>query len=153
MDWTWDIAQQTHWRSAQRSGYYILGGPLKVLTDQPTKFCDKFESLCEQAVIDHHTTSKDHQERDGLVEPVVLTVKRALCKNDLQVGHHRESDLQFPWLAMGYRFSKQASWTPICFHFTSWSLVESLICHLQSTEILFWLWILMILIFGLSIFK
>jgi hypothetical protein len=40
---------------------------------------------------------------------MVQTVKRALRKYGLQKGHHGDWDLQLPWLAMGYRFSKQAS--------------------------------------------
>jgi hypothetical protein len=36
-------------------------------------------------------------------------VKRALRKYGLQIGHVSDWDLQLPWLAMGYRFSKQAS--------------------------------------------
>ncbi len=40
---------------------------------------------------------------------MVQTVKRALCKYGLQKGHMGDWDIQSPWLAMGYRFSHQAS--------------------------------------------
>jgi len=40
---------------------------------------------------------------------VVQTVKRALCKYGLQKGHLGDWDIQSPWLAMGYQFSRQAS--------------------------------------------
>jgi hypothetical protein len=36
-------------------------------------------------------------------------VKRALHKYGLQKGHLGDWDIQSPWLAMGYRFSHQAS--------------------------------------------
>jgi hypothetical protein len=38
-------------------------------------------------------------------------VKRALRKYRLQKGHLGDSDIQSPWLAMGYQFSRQASLT------------------------------------------
>ncbi|OAE21640.1 hypothetical protein AXG93_2619s1080 [Marchantia polymorpha subsp. ruderalis] len=40
---------------------------------------------------------------------MVQTVKRALRKYGLQKGHLGDWDIQLPWLAMGYRFSRQAS--------------------------------------------
>ena len=62
-----------------------------------------------QALIDHCTTSRDHPEADGLAEKVVQTVKRGLCKYGLIHGSYRDWDLKLPWIAMGYRFSRQAS--------------------------------------------
>jgi hypothetical protein len=43
----------------------------KVLIDQGTKFCGEFQKLCEKTLIDHHTTSQDCFEIDGLVERMV----------------------------------------------------------------------------------
>jgi len=86
-----------------------FGAPAKVLTDQSTKFQGEFQVLCDKALIDDRTTSRDHPKADGLVEHVVQTVKRALRKYGLQKGHLRDWDIQSPWLAMGYRFSRQAS--------------------------------------------
>jgi hypothetical protein len=40
---------------------------------------------------------------------MVQTVKRGLRKYSLNKGHHGDWDLQLPWIAMGYQFSKQAS--------------------------------------------
>jgi len=39
--------------------------------------------LCDKALIDHRTTSRDHPVVDGLAEHVVQTVKRALHKYGL----------------------------------------------------------------------
>jgi hypothetical protein len=36
-------------------------------------------------------------------------VKRGLWKYSLNKEHHGDWDLQLPWIAMGYQFSKQAS--------------------------------------------
>jgi transposase-like protein len=57
-----------------------FGAPAEVLTDQGTKF----QVLCDKALIDHQTTSRDHLEVHGLVERVVQTMKRALHKYGLQ---------------------------------------------------------------------
>jgi hypothetical protein len=65
--------------------------------------------LCDKALIDHRTTFQYHPEADGLVECVVQMMKRALRKYGLQKGHLGDWDIQSPWLAMGYRFSHQAS--------------------------------------------
>jgi hypothetical protein len=42
-----------------------------VLTDQGREFLGEFQTLCEQAMIDHRTTSRDHPEADGLAERMV----------------------------------------------------------------------------------
>ena len=86
-----------------------FGAPAEVLTDQGTEFRGEFETLCDRALIDHRTTSRDHPEADGLAERVVQTVKKGLRKYGLEKGHLGDWDLQLPWLAMGYRFSRQAS--------------------------------------------
>jgi hypothetical protein len=86
-----------------------FGAPAEVLTDQGTEFRGEFQDLCDKCLIDQRTTSQDHPKADGLAERVVQMVKRALRKYGLQRGHVSDWDLQLPWLAMGYRFSKQAS--------------------------------------------
>ncbi len=48
-----------------------FGAPFKVLTNQGTKFCREFQKLCEKALIDHCTTSRDHFEAYTLVERMV----------------------------------------------------------------------------------
>ena len=86
-----------------------FGAPAEVLTDQGREFLGAFEELCTKALIDHRTTSRDHPEADGLAERVVQTTKRGLRKYGLLRGSHRDWDLMLPWIAMGYRFSRQAS--------------------------------------------
>jgi hypothetical protein len=83
-----------------------FGAPAEVLTNQGTEFQVEFHVLCDKALIDHRTTSRDHPEADGLAKRVVQTVKRALRKYGLQKGHLGDWDIQSPWLAMGYRFSR-----------------------------------------------
>ncbi len=79
-----------------------FGAPVEVLIDQGIKFQGEFQVLCDKALI-------DHPEANGLAEHVVQTMKRALRKYGLQKGHLRDWDIQSPWLAMEYRFSRQAS--------------------------------------------
>eukprot|EP00245_Coleochaete_scutata_P000411 TRINITY_DN1051_c1_g1_i1.p1 TRINITY_DN1051_c1_g1~~TRINITY_DN1051_c1_g1_i1.p1 ORF type:complete len:1227 (+),score=252.29 TRINITY_DN1051_c1_g1_i1:430-3681(+) len=86
-----------------------FGAPAEVLTDQGGEFLGEFQEMCEVAMIDHRQTSRDHPEADGLAERVVQTVKRGLRKYGLVEGRTTNWDLQLPWLAMGYRFSRQAS--------------------------------------------
>ncbi len=64
-----------------------FGAPVDVLTDQGTEFQGEFQVLCDKALIDHRTTSRDHLEADGLAERVVQTMKKALRKYGLQKGH------------------------------------------------------------------
>jgi hypothetical protein len=87
----------------------LFGAPTKELKDQGREFLGEFQTLFEQVMIDHYTTSRDHPEADGLAERMVQTVKWGLRKYSLNKGHHGDWDLQLPWIAMGYRFSKQAS--------------------------------------------
>ena len=44
-----------------------------------------------------------------MAERVVQIVKRGLRKYGLIYGNHQDWDLKLPWIAMGYRFSRQAS--------------------------------------------
>jgi len=48
-----------------------FGAPVKVLTDQGMEFQGEFKVLCDNALIDHQTTSRDHPEPDGLAKHVV----------------------------------------------------------------------------------
>jgi transposase InsO family protein len=70
-----------------------FGAPTEVLTDQGREFLGEFQTLCEQAMIDHCTTSRDHPEANGLVERMVQTVKKGLWKYNLKKGHHGDWDL------------------------------------------------------------
>ncbi len=64
-------------------------------------------------------------------------MKRALHKYGLQKGHLGDWDIQSPWLAMGYRFSRQvslASFSPyFLFHGRNPNLPTT-ICH-ESSEV------------------
>jgi hypothetical protein len=60
-----------------------FGAPTEVLIFQGREFLGEFQILCEQAKIDHRTTSRDHLEADGLAERMVQTVKRGLRKYSL----------------------------------------------------------------------
>jgi hypothetical protein len=56
--------------------------------DQGREFLNEFQTLCEQAMIDHCIASRDHPEADGLAERMVQTVKSGLRKYSLKKGHH-----------------------------------------------------------------
>lgn len=85
-----------------------FGAPIEVLTHQGREFLSKFQMLCEQAMT-NHCTMLNHPESDGLAKCMVQTVKRGLWKYSLNKENHGYWNLQLPWIAMGYRFSKQAS--------------------------------------------
>ena len=93
--------------SAKLAVAIILGAPTHTLTDQ-REFLDVSKELYTKALIDHHTTSRDHPEVDGLVERVVQTTKRCLRKYGLLRGSHRNWDLMLLWIAMGYRFTRHS---------------------------------------------
>ncbi len=40
----------------------------KFFIDQGIKFCGDFQKLCEEALIDHQTTSRDHPKANGLAK-------------------------------------------------------------------------------------
>jgi hypothetical protein len=48
-----------------------FGAPAEVFTDQGREFLGEFQTLYEQVMIDHRTTSRDHPEADGLAERMV----------------------------------------------------------------------------------
>ena len=73
-----------------------FGAPGEVLTDQEREFLGSIGALCTKALIDHHTTSRDHPEAGSLAERVVQTVKRGLRKYGLLHGNHRDWDLMLP---------------------------------------------------------
>ena len=84
------------------------GAPAECLTDQGTEFRGEFQSLLDEALVDHRRTSREHPQADGLAERMVQTIKRALRKYCLQ--HDNTTwDTALPYIAMGYRMSKQSS--------------------------------------------
>ena len=48
-----------------------FGAPTKLLTDQGRKSLGALEELCSKALIDYHTTLRDHPKVNGLAERVV----------------------------------------------------------------------------------
>jgi hypothetical protein len=48
-----------------------FGASAEVLTNQEREFLGEFQMLCEQTMIDHCTTLRDHPEVDGLAERMV----------------------------------------------------------------------------------
>ena len=53
------------------------GAPAEVLTDQRTEFRGEFQEMLDEALIDHHRTSRDRPQADGLAERMVQTLKVA----------------------------------------------------------------------------
>jgi hypothetical protein len=45
-----------------------FGAPIKVFTDQGTKFRGDFQDLCEKPLINHWTISRYHPNADGLAK-------------------------------------------------------------------------------------
>lgn len=86
----------------------VFGACVEVLTDQGTEFQGDFQELLEESFIDHRVTSRDHPQADGLAERMVQTCKSALRKYVL-TRNKTNWDRMLPFLAMGYRMSRQAS--------------------------------------------
>jgi len=53
-----------------------FGAYAKCLTNQGSEFRGEFQDLLDHALIDHHRTSRDHLQADGLTEKMVQTCKR-----------------------------------------------------------------------------
>ena len=81
------------------------GCPAEVLTDQGTEWEEQFQQLLLECMIDHHRTSANHPQADGLAERCVGTIKRALSKLCAEEGSQLEWDKHLPWLMLGYNSS------------------------------------------------
>ena len=84
------------------------GAPGEILTDEGTEFRGEFQTLLTKHEITHRLASREHPQSDGLAERMVQTMKRALRKC-LCDGGGEEWDELLPYIAMGYRMSKQKS--------------------------------------------
>ena len=82
------------------------GAPGVILTDQGPEFEGDFQTLLAKHEITHRLSSREHPQSDGLAERMVQTMKRALRKCLLD-GGGKEWDELLPYIAMGYRMSKQ----------------------------------------------
>ncbi|CAI7733508.1 unnamed protein product [Closterium sp. NIES-54] len=78
----------------------------EVLTDQGTEFAGEFEALLKEVGIVHRRTSRYHPQADGLTERMIQTLKKGLRKY-CEEEERRDWDVKLPWVAAGYRFSKQ----------------------------------------------
>jgi len=92
--------------NSERATYAFLnrifsrfGVLIEVLINQGINFYGEFQYLCEKALTDHHTISRNHLKANELVERMVEMVKQGLWKYGLHKGHIRSWDLQLPWLA------------------------------------------------------
>ncbi len=47
--------------------------------DQSKLFKEKIQALCEQALIDHNTTSRDHPKVDGLAKGVIINNQKSFA--------------------------------------------------------------------------
>ena len=78
----------------------------EILTDQGREFQGEFATLVAKHEITHRLASREHPQSDGLAERMVQTMKRALRKC-LCDGGGQQWDALLPYIAMGYRMSKQ----------------------------------------------
>jgi hypothetical protein len=85
-----------------------FGACVECLIDQGSEFRGELQDLFDHALIDHHQTSRDHPQVDGLVERMVQTCKKGLQKICL-TGNKEDWDLALLYIDMGYRMSKHAS--------------------------------------------
>jgi hypothetical protein len=85
-----------------------FGAPAEVVTDGGGEWGGKLHELLESCFVDHRVTSPFHPQANGLAERVVQVVKRSLRKL-CETKQTTQWDLQLPWVALGYRCSKQSS--------------------------------------------
>ena len=98
--------QETAARAAEV--FCRFGAPAEVVTDGGGEWEGEFEQLLSSCFIDHRVTSPNHPQANGLAERVVQVVKRGLRKLCESAGD-AQWDGKLPWLALGYRCSRQAS--------------------------------------------
>jgi hypothetical protein len=85
-----------------------FGAPAELVTDGGGEWEGEFDQLLTSCFIDHRVTSPFHPQANGLSERIVQVVKRGLRKLcEQQVS--TQWDEQLPWIALGYRCSKQSS--------------------------------------------
>ncbi|GAQ83945.1 hypothetical protein KFL_001690230, partial [Klebsormidium nitens] len=105
---TADKEAQTVAEAFTREVLTTFGACAEIVTDRGGEFGGVFQELLDRSHIDHRSTSSHHPQANGLSERIVGVVKGALRKWCL--GHAAEQwDVYLPWVAMGYRFSAQAS--------------------------------------------
>ena len=85
------------------------GVPGEVITDQGTEFQGQFQDLLSKQEITHRVASRDNPQADGLAERMVQTLKQSLRRCLLDQSWGIPWDEILPYVAMGYRVSKQKS--------------------------------------------
>ena len=85
------------------------GAPGEVLTDQGTEFQGEFHTILSKQEITHRVISRDNPQADGLAERMVQTLKQRLRNYLLDQNWGMPWDAILPYVAMGYRVSKQKS--------------------------------------------
>ena len=110
------------------------GVPGVVLTDGGTEFQGEFQQLLTQQEITHRITSRDNPQADGLTERMVQTLKQSLRRCLLDKSWGLPWDDILPYVAMGYRISKQAStgYSPYFLLYGREPLFPSTIQHLDE---------------------
>ena len=84
------------------------GAPGEVLTDQGREFQGEFQTMLAHHEITLRLTSREHPQFDGLAERMVQTKKMGLRKCLLD-GWGKDWDELLPYIAIGYRMTKQKS--------------------------------------------
>lgn len=85
-----------------------FGAPAEVVTDGGGEWQAEFDQLLTSSFVDHRVTSPHHPQANGLAERIVQVAKRGLRKLCETKGTAQWDD-QLPWVALGYRCSKQSS--------------------------------------------
>ena len=85
------------------------GVPGVVITDQGTEFQGKFHTLLAAQEITHRVISRENPQADGLAERMVQTLKQSLRRCLLDQSWGVPWDDILPYVALGYRISKQKS--------------------------------------------
>lgn len=85
-----------------------FGAPAEVVTDGGGEWQGEFDQLLSSCFIDHRVTSAHHPQANGLAERIVQVAKRGLRKL-CESSRTAQWDEQLPWVALGYRCSKQSS--------------------------------------------
>lgn len=103
-------------KSSAEVTYHFLHGILarygacaEVVTDGGGEFQGELAELLVRALIDHRVTSASHPQANGLAERAVKTLKASIRRYVDSTGAVSDWDMFLPWIALGYRVSKQES--------------------------------------------
>jgi transposase InsO family protein len=117
-----------HTAAALKRVLTMFGAPAEVLTDRGNEFLGEFNELLTRLMIDHRRTLRGHPQADGFAE----RIKKEL-QNYCLVYNKHHWDQFLPWIAMGYRMSRQASlarFSPYYLRFGRHPIVGSKVRHI-----------------------